>query len=147
MGKMKKDELILKGKGLDFSFLLSSDGVRVFVWFAAIIGVIALFFTIIFAFINVWLVPIPFLIWSFTVYKTLIFLLKMAKNKSGWAFFLNTHYLFRYFEHQMALTGDKTRGITKIEAGSLVQPILTPGDVITEARQDNLIAMTERSGK
>lgn len=139
---MSKDKLTLKGNGYLMQLVLHSGGVKNFIFLDAVVGGVCIIFALVIQ--SSW----PFFFWVIVTIAIFGLLAKLALSKDGWAFFLESNYLFKVVRMQMQLTGDKQIGRAKLEDAKLVQPILeTSGDIETEAKIDYKKAITEGGSK
>lgn len=139
---MGKDELTLKGRSFMMRLILHSGGIKNFIVLEGVIG----FFCILFSLVTKSLFPF----WFFVLVTTiiLVLLVKLALSPKGWAFFLESNYLYQVIRTQMELTGDKKAGLQKLENAKLVQPIVeTTADVKTIAKIDQERAVKEKRVK
>ncbi len=139
---MSKDKVTLKVGGQLMQLVLHSGGVKSFIYLDAVIGVVCLLFS----FVTQSLVPFGF--YAILTIGIFCLLTKLALSPDGWAFFLESNFLFQVIKMQMKLIGDKQIGKVRMRDTKLVQPVLEPPrDILTEAKLDHKKALVERRVK
>lgn len=131
MDNMSADKMSLKGKGLVWELVLQGGGIKNFLLFDGIVGIICLFFSLVTGSL------LPFGLFSLITVAILAFLFKLASSPKDRIFFLDSNTYYRVIKMQMSLMGDSS-GIKQIGPKTeFVQPVIdTKGDIVTEAKAD-----------